>query len=56
MEYTVQLLCYDSKGDRLDNLERSIEYFNKSLEIYTQNEFPEQWKINQDNLENLIYS
>jgi tetratricopeptide (TPR) repeat protein len=39
------------QGDRRENLERSIECFNKSLEIYTRNEFPEKWKINQDDLE-----
>jgi hypothetical protein len=39
------------KGDRIENLERSIECFNKSLEIYTQKEFPDKWKINQDDLE-----
>ncbi len=36
------------KGDRKENLEKSIECFNKSLEIFTQDEFPEKWKINQD--------
>jgi hypothetical protein len=40
-----------SQGDRKENIERSIECFNKSLEIYTRNEFPEKWKINQDDLE-----
>jgi hypothetical protein len=39
-----------SQGDRRENLERSIECFNKSLEIFTQDEFPEKWKINQDDL------
>jgi uncharacterized protein YjbI with pentapeptide repeats len=38
------------KGNRRENLEISIECFNKSLEIFTQNEFPEKWKINQDDL------
>ncbi len=39
------------KGDRIENLERSIECFNNSLEIYTEKEFPDKWKINQDDLE-----
>jgi hypothetical protein len=39
-----------NKGDRRENLERSIECFNKSLEIHTQHNFPEKWKINQDDL------
>jgi hypothetical protein len=38
------------KGDRLDNLEKSIEYFNNSLEIFTQNEFREKWETNQKDL------
>ena len=40
-----------NQGDRRGNLKRSIECFNKSLEIYTQKEFPDKWKINQDDLE-----
>ena len=39
-----------NQGDRRENLERSIECFNKSLEVYRQDEFPEQWKINQEDL------
>jgi uncharacterized protein YjbI with pentapeptide repeats len=39
-----------NKGDRRQNLERSIQCFNKSLEIFTQNEFPEKWGINQEDL------
>jgi hypothetical protein len=38
------------KGDRRQNLERSIECFNKSLEIFTHDEFLEKWKMNQDDL------
>jgi uncharacterized protein YjbI with pentapeptide repeats len=38
------------KGNRRENLESSIKCFKKSLEIFTQNEFPEKWKINQDDL------
>jgi uncharacterized protein YjbI with pentapeptide repeats len=39
-----------NKGDRKENLERSIECFNKSLEIFTQNEFSEKWEINLNDL------
>jgi hypothetical protein len=39
-----------NQGDRRENLKRSIECFKKSIEIYTQNEFPEKWKINRDDL------
>ena len=39
-----------NQGDRRENLERSIECFHKSLEIYRQDEFPEKWKINQEDL------
>jgi hypothetical protein len=38
------------QGDRRENIERSVECFNKSLEIYSQNKFLEKWKINQDDL------
>jgi Pentapeptide repeats (8 copies) len=38
------------KGDRIENLERSIEHFNRSLEIFTQDAFPEKWKISQNDL------
>ena len=39
-----------NQGDRRENLKRSIKCFKKSIEIYTQNEFPEKWKINRDDL------
>jgi hypothetical protein len=39
-----------NQGDRRENLERSIECFNKSLEVFTQYEFPEKWGINQEDL------
>jgi uncharacterized protein YjbI with pentapeptide repeats len=39
-----------NQGDRRENLERSIECFKKSLEIFTQNEFPDKWKINHEDL------
>jgi uncharacterized protein YjbI with pentapeptide repeats len=38
------------KGDRKENLERSIECFNESLKIFTQDEFLEKWGINQEDL------
>jgi uncharacterized protein YjbI with pentapeptide repeats len=39
-----------NQGDRIENLEGSIECFKQSLEIFTQDEFPEKWKIAQDDL------
>jgi hypothetical protein len=45
-----------NQGDRQDNLEKSIECFNRSLEIYTQQEFPAKWQINQDDLKQSIGS
>jgi uncharacterized protein YjbI with pentapeptide repeats len=37
-------------------LEKSIECFNKSLEIYTQDNFPKKWKINKEDLsESLVF-
>jgi uncharacterized protein YjbI with pentapeptide repeats len=47
-------LAYQNRrqGDRKENLERSIECFNKSLAIFTQNDFPDKWKINYHDLDN----
>jgi hypothetical protein len=39
-----------SQGDRIENLGRSIECFNKSLEVCTRNAFPDKWEINHDDL------
>jgi uncharacterized protein YjbI with pentapeptide repeats len=44
------------QGDRRENLERSIECFNNSLQIYTQQNFPEKWEINQQDLGEAIRS
>ncbi|MCY7367101.1 MAG: hypothetical protein LH474_03005, partial [Chamaesiphon sp.] len=51
-------LAYQNRiqGDRKDNLERSIKCFQKSIEIYTQNEFLENWKINQADLRDSLRS
>ena len=43
-------------GDRRRNLENSITCFNQSMEIFTQYNFSEKWKINQDDLEKSIQS
>jgi uncharacterized protein YjbI with pentapeptide repeats len=51
LQHNLGLAYFDrSKGERLDNLQKSIECFNKSLEIFTQNEFPKKWGINQEDL------
>jgi phycoerythrin beta chain len=39
-----------NKGDRRENLERSIECFRRSLEVFTKEKFPEKWGINQEDL------
>jgi Pentapeptide repeats (8 copies) len=39
-----------TKGERWQNLQKSIECFNKSLEVFTQENFPEKWVINQEDL------
>jgi Tetratricopeptide repeat len=44
------------KGDRKENLERSIECFKQSLEIYTQDKFPEKWQMNQEDLGSSLIS
>jgi uncharacterized protein YjbI with pentapeptide repeats len=51
LQHDLGLAYFDcDRGDRLDNLERSIVCFHNSLEIYTQAKFPEKWQIDRDNL------
>jgi uncharacterized protein YjbI with pentapeptide repeats len=38
------------KGERWENLQKSIQCFNKSLEVFTQDKFPAKWQINQEDL------
>jgi hypothetical protein len=51
LQHNLGLAYFDRiKGERWENLQRSIECFNKSLEVFTQEEFPEKWKMNQIDL------
>jgi CHAT domain-containing protein/tetratricopeptide (TPR) repeat protein len=38
------------KGDRADNLERAIGYYQAALEVYTRQAFPQDWAMTQNNL------
>lgn len=51
LQHNLGLAYFDrSKGERLENLQNSIQYFNNSLKVFTENEFPEKWGINQEDL------
>jgi uncharacterized protein YjbI with pentapeptide repeats len=51
LQHNLGLAYFDcTEGDRQQNLKRSIECFNSSLAIYTNNEFSQKWKINQYDL------
>jgi CHAT domain-containing protein/tetratricopeptide (TPR) repeat protein len=38
------------RGERADNLEMAIAYYQQALEVYTRQAFPEQWAMTQHNL------
>ncbi len=38
------------KGDKAENIENAIAFFEAALEIYTRNDFPQQWAMTQNNL------
>ncbi|MCS6282839.1 MAG: CHAT domain-containing protein, partial [Dolichospermum sp.] len=40
------------RGDKADNLEKSIAAYNKALEVYTPADFPEQWAMTKNTLGN----
>lgn len=51
LQHNLGLAYFDlSKGERWENLQKSIGCFNKSLEVFTQDKFPEKWQINQEDL------
>jgi hypothetical protein len=57
LQHNLGLAYFNRKqGDRKENLERSIKCFNKSLEIFTQDKFPEKWKMNQQGLKKSLKS
>jgi tetratricopeptide (TPR) repeat protein len=51
LQHNLGLAYFDRiKGERWENLQKSIECFNKSIEVFTQDKFPEKWQINQEDL------
>ena len=51
LQHNLGLAYFDRiKGERWDNLQRSIECYHKSLEVFTQDKFPQKWQINQEDL------
>jgi hypothetical protein len=51
LQHNLGLAYFDRlKGERWENLQRSIECFNKSLEVFTRDKFPQKWQINQEDL------
>ncbi|MCZ0902574.1 tetratricopeptide repeat protein, partial [Microcoleus sp. HI-ES] len=43
---------YRIKGDRGDNLEKAIAFYEAALQVYTRQAFPEYWALTQNNLAN----
>jgi hypothetical protein len=51
LQHNLGLAYFDRiKGERWENLKKSIECYNKSLEVFTQEKFPQKWQINQEDL------
>jgi hypothetical protein len=51
LQHNLGLAYFDRiKGERWENLQKSIECFNKSLEVFTQYKFPVKWRINREDL------
>ena len=51
LQHNLGLAYFDrSKGERWENLQKSIECFNKSLKVFTQDNFLAKWQINQEDL------
>lgn len=51
LQHNLGLAYFDRiKGERWENLQKSIECFNKSLEIFTQDKYLRKWQINQEDL------
>jgi hypothetical protein len=51
LEHNLGLAYFNrSKGNRWDNLQKSIGHYYKSLEVFTQDKFPKKWQLNQEDL------
>jgi hypothetical protein len=51
LQHNLGLAYFDRiKGERWENLQKSIECYHNSLEVFTQDKFPKKWQINQEDL------
>jgi tetratricopeptide (TPR) repeat protein len=51
LQHNLGLAYFDRiKGERWENLQKSIECFHKSLEVFTKDKFPKKWQINFEDL------
>lgn len=51
LQHNLGLAYFDRiKGERWENLQKSIECFNQSLKVFTKDKFPAKWQINQEDL------
>jgi hypothetical protein len=51
LQHNLGLAYFDrTKGERWENLQRSIECYHKSLEVFTKDKFQKRWQINQEDL------
>jgi hypothetical protein len=51
LQHNLGLAYFDRiKGERWENLQRSIECFNKSLQVFKKEKFPEKWQINHEDI------
>jgi uncharacterized protein YjbI with pentapeptide repeats len=51
LQHNLGLAYFDRiKGERWDNLKKSIQCYKNSLEVFTQDKFPAKWQINQEDL------
>jgi tetratricopeptide (TPR) repeat protein len=51
LQHNLGLAYFDRiKGERWENLQKSIECYEKSLEVFTEDKFQKRWQINQEDL------
>jgi hypothetical protein len=51
LQHNLGLAYFDRiKGERWENLQKSIECYHNSLEVFTQDKFSKKWQINQEDL------
>jgi uncharacterized protein YjbI with pentapeptide repeats len=51
LQHNLGLAYFDrSKGERWENLKKSIECYFNSLQVFNQDKFPQKWQINQEDL------